>query len=368
MQEVLVIGGGLLGMLCARELALRGVRVHLIERGHTGRESSWAGGGILSPLYPWRYPDPVNVLSKWSQGHYPQLIEELNEATGIDPQHRSSGLLFLDALDEKDEAIAWAVRFGHEIELLRGSALHQCEPTLSPEHTEGLWMPEMGQVRNPRLLQAVRADLEARGVRITEGCEVTRLVYKAGQVNGVETTQGSLLAECVVLAAGSWSGQLLASVGLSLPVRPVKGQMLLFRADPDFMQRIVMHDYHYIIPRRDGRVLVGSTLEAEAGFDKQTSKQVADELKAIVRYMVPGLLDYPLETHWAGLRPGSPEGIPFIGEHPEIAGFYINTGHFRNGVVMGYASARLLSDLVTGHEPCVDPEPYAVDSRRTQLH
>jgi glycine oxidase len=177
-------------------------------------------------------------------------------------------------------------------------------------------------------------------------------------VHGLMTEQGEFKAERVVIAGGAWSALLLEATGVTLPIRPVRGQMILYRAEPDVVQRIVLSRDRYVIPRRDGRILVGSTLE-EVGFDKSTTRAAMQELESEATRLIPALANYPIEHHWAGLRPGSPHGIPYIMQHPRIEGLFINTGHFRNGVVLGLASARLLADILLQRQPILDPAPYA---------
>lgn len=357
--DYLVIGGGLIGMLTARELALAGHKVRLLERGKVGRESSWAGGGILSPLHPWRYPDEVTALAAWGQPRYPEVAKELQEQSGIDPQWVRSGLLMLDT-SQREEALAWAGRHRYPMDLLTGEAVRRCEPALRESAAaEALFMPEVAQVRNPRLLQAARGSLEVLGVSLTEGCEVTGLKIFGDRVHGVSTSMGEFEAGNVIVAGGAWTARLLAGTGINMPVRPVRGQMLLFDAEPGAVNRIVLDGDRYVIPRRDGKVLVGSTVE-EAGFVKETTDEAFETLKAAALALIPRLADYPVAHHWAGLRPGSPRGVPYVGPHPELRGLYVNAGHFRNGVVLGLASARLLADLVLGREPALDPAPYAL--------
>ena len=354
--DCIVVGGGIIGMLTARELALAGLRVRLLERGQTGRESSWAGGGILSPLYPWRYPAGVTALAKWSQAQYLSLIEALQQQTGIDAQWTQNGMLMLAPADG-EEALVWARQYGYGMEHLDASALHDIEPRLADSIGSALWMAEVAQVRNPRMMQALHRSLGMLGVEIIEHCEVKGISLAHGRVQGVDTSQGEMPCERAVIAGGAWTGQLLVEMGISLPVEPVRGQMLLFKTEPGLISRIILSGERYMIPRRDGRVLVGSTMEW-VGFDKHTTEAAREQLYADAIATLPVLADYPIEHHWAGLRPGSPSGEPFIGELPRIAGLYVNAGHFRNGVVMGYASARLLADLMLQHPPIVDPAPY----------
>ena len=305
----------------------------------------------------------MNDLASWSQGHYPILAKELEQATGIDVEWTQSGLLILDD-DQQAVAQVWAPRYTANVQKVDADTISQLEPALPAGHAAGLWMPEVAQVRNPLLAQALREDLKLRGVRVAENTEVTHLLSKKGRIRGAQTELTEVMADQVIVACGAWSATLLKELGQEVPVMPVRGQMILFRASPGQLQRIVLQKGHYVIPRRDGRVLVGSTME-EVGFDKMVTDEARDDLAQVAYEMVPALADVPMERHWAGLRPGSPNGVPFIGAHPKIEGLFINAGHFRNGVVMAPASARLLADIVQNRPTVVDAAPFALGSRST---
>ncbi len=361
MPDFIVIGGGLIGMLTARELVNAGHQVTLLEQGTTGRESSWAGGGIISPLYPWRYDDAVTALATWGQKHYPALSLELNRESGIDPEYTRNGLLILEP-EDMQAALEWRHRTPQPIEKLDSTALAGCEPALLSSATQALWMPQVAQVRNPRLVKACLGAIEQR-VEIRRETPVTGLCVEQGRLMAVEIPQERLSAAAVIVCAGAWTGGLLEPFIPSPRIEPVLGQMILYRSQPDAIRRIVLHQDRYVIPRRDGRVLVGSTLEYR-GFHKQTTPEAREALAdyALARY--PVLRDAEIEHHWAGLRPGAPEGIPYIGSIPGAEGLFVNAGHFRNGVVLGPASARLMADLVLGREPILDPGPYSLMAAR----
>jgi glycine oxidase len=366
MSDCLIIGGGVIGMMTAWQLAEAGQSVTLVERRQCGQEASWAGGGIVSPLYPWRYSDPVSNLARFAEREYPQLAARLLEETGIDPEYRQKGLLYL-RVDDGDRAFDWAQRLGKPLEAVDAAFLYAKEPWLAEGFASGLWMPTLGSIRNPRLCQALRARLMALPkVTLEEGVDVERLCIEGGRVSGVETSRGRLAAGQVVLCGGAWSGVLLGTLGLALPVRPVKGQMMLFRTPPmpggrQLLERVVLADGRYLIPRGDGRVLIGSTLE-EADFDKTPTEDARESLRQSALAMLPALADCEVEHHWAGLRPAAPDGIPFIGELPDIQGLFVNAGHYRNGLVLAPASARLLVDRLLQRPPLIDPAPY--DPRR----
>lgn len=361
MSDVLVIGGGIIGLLTARELADAGARVTLIEMGETGRESSWAGGGIVSPLYPWRYPDAVTALATWSQAAYPALAERLTDESGIDPELTVSGLLVLD-LEEQARAFAWAERHGHAIERIERARLHAIEPQLGPESTRALLLPNIAQVRTPRLAKAVRKSVEAR-ISLREHEEVLDLQVEQGRITGVRTANGVIAAHQVVICTGAWTARLLEQLGQAPDIKPVRGQMILFHGKPGQINHITLHRERYLIPRRDGRLLFGSTLE-QTGFVKTTTTEAKEALYRAAFELFPILKRTPIEDQWAGLRPSSPSGIPFIGPHPGVDGLFVNAGHFRNGLVTGPASARLAADLMLGRASIIDPTPFALDAAR----
>jgi len=356
MSDCVVIGAGLIGMLSAYELVNAGMQVTLLEKGQPARESSWAGGGILSPLYPWRYQDPVSELASWSQRVYPDFCRQLEESSGIDPQWTPSGLMIAD-IDDRKSARQWATRFGARLEWRGGKDVSNIEPGLGLVPESVAWLPGVAQVRNPRLMQALRATLVNKGVEIRPDCPAQGWIIKADRIKAVRTPAGEMGADCFVVASGAWSAELLRSTGINIPVEPVRGQMILYKGPPGMVSCITLYKGRYVIPRRDGRVLVGSTLEY-VGFDKHTTQQGLDDLRKSAVELIPGLAALPIEKHWAGLRPGSPDGTPLVGPHPGIANLYINAGHFRNGVVLGPATARVLADHILRRPSTLEKRPY----------
>jgi len=363
LYDCIVVGGGLVGMLTARRLTLEGQSVLLLDQGQLGSESSWAGGGILSPLYPWRYPQAVSELAAYSHQHYPELAQMLEQESGIDPEWTQTGLLILDGEEaEVLQARQWSQQFGWEMQSLNEvNEIRALEPRLSCPLSQALWMPEVAQLRNPRLVKALKGSLQYHGVAISEQESVQSIEQKKGRVVAVKTDKRTLPAESVVVTAGAWSSALLNQVGINVDVKPVRGQMLVFKAIPGLIHHTILHQGHYLIPRRDGRILMGSTLEY-VGFDKSTTTQAREELIKRAQSWVPELAQYEVEKHWSGLRPGSPTGVPYIGSSPELDGLYFNCGHFRNGVILGLASVDLLVDQMLGHEPVIDPLPYAINA------
>ena len=361
MTDCLVVGSGIIGMLTAIELQRAGMTVSLIEKSNSGQESSWAGGGIISPLYPWRYDDSISALAHWSQIHYPQLAETLTKEGGLDPEYCRNGLLILEP-DDMDIAKSWSRRFSQSLQVIDRPTLLDCEPTMQTTAEKAVWMPKVAQIRNPRLTKSLYATT-IQNIEIREKTAATELLIRQHRVKGIKTHQNIIEADNVIICAGAWSGELLRKINSPPTIEPVLGQMIIFRFQPGKISRIVLHNDRYIIPRKDGRVLVGSTLEYR-GFEKTTTEWARDELKAFAYSHFPALRKAEIEHHWAGLRPSSPSGIPYIGPIPDVQGLYINAGHFRNGVVLGPASAKLMADIILDRPPILPIAPYSLNASR----
>lgn len=359
-DEIVVIGAGVLGLLTSLELLRRGKQVALVDRNIPGRAASWAGGGILSPLYPWLYPSSINLLSRASQALYRQLEEHLL-AYGLDPEIDWHGMLTTGV--DVDQVQRWSA--SHDERYIPGVSQAFSEVLAMSDADGSVFAPHLGSLRNPRLLKALSSYLRnIPGLRLMNGVEASALRVQRGRVTGLSTSAGDLLTKCIVNCAGAWSSTLMA--GLRSPnIAPVKGQMIAVQGPPGWLPGVVLSHGKYLIPRRDGLILVGSTLE-RVGYDISTSDEAAQTLFGHAVNIAPGVADFPIKYHWAGIRPEAPGGIPFICRHPEIKGLYLNTGHYRNGLCTAPASAKLMAQLICGEEPFIDPSPYAFDAPRVE--
>lgn len=361
MPDCIIVGGGVIGLLTARKLHSEGIDVLLLEKGPLGGESSWAGGGIISPLYPWRYDDAVNVLAERSKKIYPELALQLDNETGKDCELLNSGL-FTVVSDGSKNILDWATKWSVDASFIDDiDAIHAIEGSVGEIVNQGIWMPEVMQIRNPKLVAALKASCEFLSIPYKEQTAVEEIIIKDNKVCGVRTSQETIFADKVIIASGAWSAQFSATQS-SVDVVPVKGQMIMYKGEPDLVKRMVLSEGHYIIPRKDGRILAGSTLE-KIGFDKTISADALDELHQSAKELVPLLDDLEIERQWAGLRPGTEKGIPYICQHNEVENLYVHAGHFRNGIVLGAASAELMADIVLQRTPWCDVQPYAIKAQ-----
>ena len=358
--DITVVGGGVIGLLTAREFVNAGATVTLIDKGLLGQESSWAGGGILLPLYPWRQAEAISTLVLQSLHLYPTLATQLLEGPGKDPEWTPCGLLITKNPD-LNAAIDWCQR--HQIKFETAPAIFLS--ILNTDAEQPLWLPDIAQARNPRLVKSLIQDLLNKGVTLQEHCELTDLTLVNNHITRLNTNRGSLPVKQLIISAGAWTGSLFKHLFPEMltytpQVAPVKGQMLLFDAPPDTLQTMVLDGDQYLIPRRDGKILAGSTVE-QTDFNKNTTVAARERLTDFALTLLPALNKAPLLHHWAGLRPGTEQGIPYIDRHPSIANLSINAGHFRNGLVMGPASAQLMVDLLLNRPTAVDPRPYQLN-------
>ncbi|MBI5918851.1 MAG: glycine oxidase ThiO [Nitrosomonadales bacterium] len=351
-MDFVVIGAGVNGLAAAERLLQQGASVTVLEQGQVGRESSWAGGGILSPLCPWDYPDEVTRLANRGMALFGDYAAALYVATGIDPEYQRSGMLVLPPV-EAESARSWCTARGMALQTVLAA------DTLPGVSGDALLLPEVAQARNPRLMQALKKQVELLGGRIVEHCAVQGIEASDDRVTALATAAGSFSAERYIVTTGAWSRQVLGKYALHLDIKPVRGQMLLFKFDAPPLPHIVLQDGLYLIPRRDGHLLVGSTLE-DVGFDKSTTASARDELLRRALALLPALREMPIVQHWAGLRPASPHNLPTICRHPALENLYLNSGHFRYGVTMSPASTEILLNELNGTPQPFDVTPYRV--------
>jgi glycine oxidase len=378
LPDCCVIGGGAIGLSIARELAGRGLSVRVLARDEPRDTSSWAAAGIFPPAPEWPDAPPNARLTAWSDRLHDEWAEALHDETGIDNELERCGGLYvaraaaaLDRLrDVRDEWLAHGTR----CEWLAAAAVAAREPALADAVARhgvigGFILPDERRIRPPRHLAALERSCTIRGVEISRGAAVRSVTTAAGRLTGVVIdvagTPATVRAGHYVLAAGAWSAALGGQLGLRLDTRPIRGQIVLLRLARQPLGRVVNRGLEYLVPREDGRLLVGSTLE-DAGFERATTPHVVERLLAFARDMLGDLPEATVEQVWAGLRPGSIDGLPTIGPVPGLANAFVAAGHFRAGLHQSPGTAVIIADLLEGRPPSFDPRPFAVDRAATE--
>ncbi len=362
MADVAVVGAGLIGLGVAYELAKRGVSVTVYDRAEPARAASWAGAGMLAPFSEATPDAAMLAFGRTALAGYPAFVDELHERTGVDARFRRDGTLHV-ALDEAALA-ALRVRAetfranGGEVRVLdRGETLER-EPLLAKHCAGSLFVANEAQVDNRRLGRALTAACEALGVRF-ERVDDLALEADARRVRGLHTPHGFTAAPIVVNAAGAWAGELAGvPAAVRVPVRPVAGEMLALAVPAAAMRALVWLGHRYLVPRGDGRLLVGATV-LERGFDARVTAAGVHDLLDAALAVAPALASFAVVETWAGLRPGTPDGRPYLGE-TALAGYVVATGHYRNGILLAPASARSIAAMIVDGEDV----PAAFSPRR----
>jgi glycine oxidase len=358
-SKVVIVGGGVIGLSIARALALRDAGlVTVIEKGEFGREASWAAGGILAPQVEADSSDDFLKLACASRDLYPEFASALLKETGIDIELDTTVTLYV-AFSNEEEAefrrrYEWQRTEGLEIEWLTGHEARAIEPCISERVRCALRFPNDFQVENRRLVEALLISNGRLGVQLIGDREVRAVRVANDKVCGVEIGNEFLSAESVVVAAGAWSSSIDPSA--IVQVEPVRGQMLCFRAEAGFARHVIYSSRGYLIPRRDGRLIAGSTSE-HAGFDKSLTDAGVASIKTTAFEIAPGVASLPLVDSWSGLRPRSRDDLPILGFTPEIEGLCYATGHYRNGILLAPITGELIADAVVSHtvSPLLSP-------------
>jgi glycine oxidase len=373
MPDVLILGGGVVGLSLAYELAGQGLQVRILDRGQVGSETSWAGAGILPPCSFRTKASSVDWLQGFSTQLHAEWAARLKEETGIDNGYRRSGGIHLADSQKASVALLhecerWR-RQGLTVKWLHAVDIDREEPALAGAydrcqlHGAALAADEV-QIRSPRHLKALIAACEKRGVEMSVGVEAFDFEILGNKVSAVQTNVGSIAADRIVVAAGAWSQAIAARLNLKITVKPMRGQIVLLSTPRPILGRIVEWNidvgHHYLLPRDDGRLLVGTTME-DVGFDRRnTAEAIADMLQFATR-LAPALRTATVERSWCGFRPASIDGLPYLGAVPELENAFIAAGHFRHGLWLSTGTAVVMSRLIRGESPGVDLTPFRVD-------
>lgn len=343
-SDVAIIGGGVIGLSLALELRRAGLSVTVLDKHHPGREASWASGGMIAHCEAGSNP-VFRLLAKTSAQMYPSFVHTLQDESDINVDFRSYGTIRF--LDNDDGELA------EEGKSLSSEALRELEPELAYSAPARL-LPEF--CVDPRLL--VEGLLKAalhRGVHVASGADVTHLQVEEGRAVAVVTSKTRYVAEYIVNCAGAWSGQFSP---VPIPTRPIKGQMLALVSDRrNLVRRVLRGNGVYIIPRSDGRIVVGSTVE-DVGFDKRVNPGAIQRMHQAAAVLVPHLGESRILEDWAGLRPCTPDKLPIMGK-TSLEGYFVATGHYRDGILLAPVTARLMSQLIFRQPPDINFDSFS---------
>ncbi|QMU61980.1 MAG: glycine oxidase ThiO [Gammaproteobacteria bacterium] len=342
--DVLIVGGGIIGMLTARHLHSEGYRVAIIEKSNLGGEATLAAGGILSALNPWKQSAAAQYLIDEGRQNFFSLVEDLKQETNINSEFIQSGMLVLD-VDEKQAAQEWARQNNEVVEILARQSLLEHEVNISPIFKEALYLPNIAQIRPSKLIDALQQSLQNNKIDVFENTTVNELLIETNKVTGTATQNGNLYAEKVIVCGGAWTKNLFQE-NSDIDIAPVRGQMLLYKLPNKILSHIILKDKSYLIPRQDGHILCGSTVE-HVGFENTITQAARLTLQNIAHELVPSIAKIKPIKQWSGLRPGTQRDVPYICKHPQISGLYINSGHYRHGIIMSIASARIMTALIS---------------------
>jgi len=350
-SDILIIGGGLIGLSIARELNKKNVgKITILERGEIGKEASFAAAGMLAPHAESEKLDEFYYFCEESNSLYPQFAQELFDETDVDIELDRSGTLFL-ALDKFDseeigKRFEWQKKAGLEVEHLSAKETHKLEPFVSPDVLESLYFPNNWQVENRKLLHALHKYCDLNNIEIREKVEITDLMVEGDKITGAKSNEEVFVAEKVILATGAWTS-LIKSENLILPeIKPIRGQMISFHTAKRLFEKVIYSPRGYLVPREDGRILIGATVE-DVGFNKDLTDSGIEYLRELAFEIAPSLANLNIYEKWAGLRPISIDGLPILGEFSEIENLFIATAHYRNGILLAPITAKILAEKIS---------------------
>jgi len=368
-SDVLIIGGGVIGCSIAWRVSQAGLSVTLIEKGRIGCEASRAAAGMLSPQGESQSPGPFFDLCLRSRALYKDVTQELFDVSGVDSEYKDEGTLAVvfdhENLEERTAWARWQLDAGLPLEYVSAAELRKLEPAVAESAATAIFLPQEHQIENRRLMDALEIAIRNAGVQILEGTEVISIIREADRVTGIETTKGRIAGGTVIVAAGTWSSALLQPLGLDANVVPARGQMVAVKSDVCPITRVLHSHSVYVVPRRDGRILIGATVE-HAGFKKAVTVAAVNTLLKAALDLVPTLADSEIIETWCGLRPDTADHLPILGfGGPE--NLLLATGHYRNGILLAPVTANLLTETVTSNREPAEFRDFSVTRFRREI-
>ncbi len=368
--DVLVIGGGVIGLSTAWQLSKDGATVCVVDQGEMGREASWAGAGMVPPgpaRQHWHSATALEQLAGLSSKLHSEWSELLHTDTGIENEYRRCGSIRLALSDEEKLALADQVQrwttLGIECTKISRKILNDIEPPLVALDTQGaqaVLLPDEAQIDNRKHLLALAEACRGRGVTLMANSGIESFTSGERRISAAQSAGTEISADQYYITAGAWSGNLAEALGISVNMKPIRGQIVLLDGPPNLLKRNIYSGNNYLTPRRDGRILVGSTME-DVGFHKENTPQALEALLKFAHSLAPSLDNLSIEDSWSGLRPATSDGLPLMGRILGLENVWIATGHLRAGLQLSPATAVVMSSLIRGEQPEIDVSSLSVD-------
>jgi glycine oxidase len=369
--KAIIVGGGIIGCSVAWRLAAEGVATTVLERGRIGREASWAAAGMIAPQAEAEGPGPFFDLCLKARDTFEAIVDRLVSESGVDPEYDRAGILYvaLDAAEqtELERRARWQRAAGAPLQELSGAEARRIEPALSPQVLYALHLPTNRRTDNRKLTQAYAAAARKAGAEFVEGARVDAVATRGGRAAGVVMDDGTVReADAVVIAAGAWAGEIRGLENDRVRLHPVRGQIVCFETEPGTLGPALFSLRGYLVPRRDGRLLAGSTME-EAGYNKTVTLAGLEKIARGAAAIVPGLGGLAFREAWAGLRPAARDLLPVLGASPSVPNVLWAAGHFRSGILLSALTGEIIADLVGGRRPAIELAPFSPARLREKL-
>ncbi|MRG86154.1 glycine oxidase ThiO [Salinibacillus xinjiangensis] len=362
--DAIVIGGGVNGGSVAYQLAKRGKKVLVLEKDRIASKASGAAAGMIAAQAELQDDDPLFQLARKSRKRFASLAEELKDLSGVDIELINKGMYKVALTDQEvheyKQIIDIQKRAGEHAEWVTGDEVRKQEANVSDDILGAMYIEHDGHVSAPQLSQAFIKSAAVLGVTIQEFVEVQSILFEGEQVVGVATNEGEYKAENIIVTAGAWSSSFLRQTELDLPVYPVKGECFSVRTHQPLLKSTIFSHGCYLVPKKGGRIIVGATVKPHT-YNQQVSVEGVAGLLEKAKHLLPSIGEAEWDQTWAGIRPQTADGLPYLGEHPTYNGLFVATGHFRNGILLSPITGEIMADLIERKEPAIDVHPFRLD-------
>ncbi|MBD8067756.1 glycine oxidase ThiO [Bacillus sp. PS06] len=362
--DCIVIGGGVNGGSIAYNLAKRGKHVLLVEKDRLVSKASNAAAGMLAAGGEFEEVGPLFELARRSRSMFPRIAEELKELSHIDIELINKGMFKIAMTDEEVLEYSRVLEFQHkegeEISWISPNELMIQESKLSSDIKGALYLPQDGHVSAPELALGYLKSAAKLGATIKEFVEVTSLIIEGGMTKGVVTSEGPFYSDQVILAGGAWSAKVLEQSSKRIETYPVKGECFSVTTHLPLITKTIFSHGCYLVPKKGGRIIVGATEKPNTFSQSVSIKGISTLMERAIR-ILPSLEEAEWEKSWAGIRPQTSDGLPYLGEHPEYQDLFIATGHYRNGILLAPITGEIIANLIEGRQEIIDLSPFKID-------